>query len=275
MTTLQSPLKIDVDSVIRKRLGSKARRIPRWVTRLIERIIRQDDLNGILERTAGLEGAAFCHGVLNDLDITYSVEGQLPDPSRRNVIIVSNHPLGALDGITLIDWATEYYGHEVRFMVNDLLMAVEPLKPVFVPVNKFGRQDRDSARSLDDILNDRDTPLIIFPAGLCSRKLSGRIADLPWKKTFVSRAIESHRDIIPIYFKAKNSTFFYNFADIRRRLMPKVNLEMALLPREIFNCRGRKFVIRIGQSIAWSTLKSGQKAAAQAESIRNSVYNME
>ncbi|MDE7396726.1 MAG: 1-acyl-sn-glycerol-3-phosphate acyltransferase, partial [Muribaculum sp.] len=194
MTTQQSPLKIDVDSVIRNRMGSKARRIPRWFTRLIERIIRQDDLNGILQRTAGLEGAAFCNGVLNDLDITYTVEGVLPDPTRRNVIIVSNHPLGALDGITLIDWATKYYGHEVRFMVNDLLMAVDPLKPVFVPVNKFGRQDRGAAQSLDEILADHETPLIIFPAGLCSRKLSGRIADLPWKKTFVSRAAESHRD---------------------------------------------------------------------------------
>ncbi|MDE7397121.1 MAG: glycerol acyltransferase, partial [Muribaculum sp.] len=59
------------------------------------------------------------------------------------------------------------------------------------------------------------------------------------------------------------------------RLIPKVNLEMALLPREIFNCRGREFGIRIGQSIAWPTLKSGQQAAAQAESIRNSVYNLE
>lgn len=267
-------LKIDVDAVIRARLGARARLVPRWLTRVLERIIRQDGLNELLSHNAHLQGAEFCNAILRDLDVTYTTSGPLPDPTRRNVIIVSNHPLGALDGITLIDWAASHYGCNVKFLVNDLLMAVDPLRPVFVPVNKFGRQSRHSAEYLDRILADNDTPLLIFPAGLCSRRIDGHITDLPWKKTFISRAIENQRDIIPLFFDAENSAFFYNFAQIRRRLLPKINLDMALLPREIFNSRGRCFSIRFGEPISWGTLKGGKMAGIEAVDIRQKVYSL-
>ncbi len=119
---------------------------------------------------------------------------------------MSNHPLGALDGITLIDWVSKIYGPGVKFIVNDLLMAVKPLDNVFLPINKHGKQSRKSSSNIEEVFAGND-PIIIFPAGLVSRKRDEGIRDLKWQKMFINKAVQYHRDIIPVYFDGKNSPF--------------------------------------------------------------------
>lgn len=269
-----SPLHIDVESVINTRLKRYRRFIPRPLIRWVERTICQDQLNGILERTAGTTGAEFCDGVLRDLNVTYSAEGVAPDPKQSRVIIVCNHPLGALDGITMIHWATATYGRKVYFIVNDILTAIKPLNDTFLPVNLYGRQSRKSSIDIEKVF-ESDSPIIMFPAGLVSRKQpDGTIADLKWHKMFVNKAIEYRRDVIPVYFDALNSPFFYNFAKFRSKLGIRFNFEMIYLPREIFRSRNARMRLIAGSPIAWSSLEGGRMASATAQKIKQILYSL-
>lgn len=269
-------LEINVDSVIRKRMPGLYRFLPHILVRKLESLICQDELNSILRYSDGKTGSAFCRSCLDYLDVSYRIHGsgKLPERDDSRVIYVSNHPLGGLDGISLICMVAAHHGKEPYFVVNDLLMNIEPLRSVFVPINKHGRQGRSSADSFDAAL-DSDRPVIIFPAGLVSRRQpDGSIADLEWKTTFVNRAIKSHRDIIPLYFDGCNSDKFYNFAKMRKKLHVKFNFDMLLLPREVMWSRGKNFGIHVGARVFSSKLRGGACARAESLAIRKIVYNL-
>ncbi len=272
--TDDAPIQIDIDSVLQNRLPKHYRYMPSFVIRWLERIICQRDMNELLRSCHGKRDAAFCKAALEYLDIDYTVNGIENLPSDRRVIIVSNHPLGGLDGMTLIDMLTQHYGPGLKVLVNDLLMAVEPLSGVFLPINKHGQQSRGASQCVEEAL-ESDNPLVIFPAGLVSRKgAKGHISDLKWHKMFVNKAIKHHRDIIPLHFSGRNSSFFYNFAKLRTRLGLKFNIEMIRLPHEIFGCRGAHFNISIGKPVQWQSLKGGSQANDEAEAIRRIVYRL-
>lgn len=266
-------LRVDISATLNSRASKYAKFIPGFMVKWLEHTICQDELNGILERTSGKRGAEFCHAVLDDLDIKYNVIGADNMPPNRRVVIVSNHPLGALDGITLIDWVSKIYGPGVKFIVNDLLMAVKPLDNVFLPINKHGKQSRKSSSNIEEVFAG-DDPIIIFPAGLVSRKRDEGIRDLKWQKMFINKAVQYHRDIIPVYFDGKNSPFFYNFAKLRTRVGLKFNIEMIYLPREIFRSRHARFTIVAGKSIPYNRFKGGRNAAIEAKAMKRIVYDL-
>ncbi len=271
---MERPIKINIRQVIDERLPRYRRFIPRWAVAWLERTVHQDDLNALLASNAGKRGADFASGVLADLDVTYTAHGLDAVRDHRRPLIVCNHPLGGLDGLMMIDLVARTWGRNLHFVVNDLLMAVEPLRDVFLPVNKHGRQSRDDMARLEEAFAG-DDPVIMFPAGLVSRRLSkGVIADLKWNKMFVAKAIESRRDVIPVYFSGRNSSFFYNFAHWRERLGLKFNIEMVYLPGEVFKCRGRHFDIYFGRPVAWQSLADGRDMAATAARIRQIVYSL-
>lgn len=266
-------LRVDISATLNSRASKYAKFIPGFMVKWLEHTICQDELNGILERTSGKRGAEFCHAVLDDLDIKYNVIGADNMPPNRRVVIVSNHPLGALDGITLIDWVSKIYGPGVKFIVNDLLMAVKPLDNVFLPINKHGNQSRKSSSNIEEVFAGND-PIIIFPAGLVSRKRDEGIRDLKWQKMFINKAVQYHRDIIPVYFDGKNSPFFYNFAKLRTRVGLKFNIEMIYLPREIFRSRHARFTIVAGKPIPYTRFKGGRNAAIEAKAMKRIVYDL-
>lgn len=269
-------IKIDIDAVLRSRLPRHYRFIPKCLIHWLQRTICQDHLNRLLEVNAGKTGAEFCRGVLDHLNITYDVVGEdnLPPATSRRVVVMSNHPLGGLDGIAMIDYFSRRYGDGVKFVVNDLLMAVTPLQPVFLPVNKHGKQSRRALQLTNDAFS-ADDPIIVFPAGLVSRlHPSGEIKDLKWQKSFLQRSIDYARDIIPVHFDGVNSPFFYKFAKLRQRLGLKFNIEMIFLPREIFRNENAHFTISIGSTIPYTSLRGGKFARQQADEIMQIVYNL-
>ncbi|MCH5220551.1 MAG: 1-acyl-sn-glycerol-3-phosphate acyltransferase [Muribaculaceae bacterium] len=271
------PLYIDLKSVVKSKLGSRSWLVPGFVVRKLEKTICADRLNWLLKHNHPKTGADFCRGVFDDLHVTIEASGveNLPDPSHRRVMIVSNHPLGGLDGMALIDFFSNYFGGTVYFIVNDLLMAVKPLNDVFVPINKHGSQSREASFRLESILNG-DDPVIIFPAGLVSRLGDdGVIKDLEWKKMFVNKAISTRRDIIPVHFSGHNSQFFYKFARRRKRLGIKFNFEMLYLPSEVFKSEGKTFRITCGKTIEWQSLKGGKEALETAAKIKDIVYGLQ
>ena len=158
------PLVIDVDELVRQRLPRYYRFIPRWLTRWLERIIHQRELNEILQRMCGKDGVGAAHEALDYLDITTEVKHADRIPTEGRFIFVSNHPLGGLDGLSLIAFLGGRYKGAIRFLVNDLLMAVKPLQPVFLPVNKYGRQSRGRAAEIEAEYQGQKQ-MITFPAG--------------------------------------------------------------------------------------------------------------
>ncbi len=269
-------IRIDVDGILRQRLPRHYRYIPGFAVRWLERTICQEKMNALLEHNEGRTGADFCRGVIDYLGVGYKVSGEAnlqPDVDCRPVI-VSNHPLGGLDGMILIDYITSVYGGKVKFVVNDLLMAVKPLADVFVPINKHGKQSRMSSVTLDAVFAG-DDPIIIFPAGLVSRRQAGGcIEDLQWRKMFVNKCSEYHRNVIPVFFDGENSSIFYKFAKLRTAIGLKFNIEMIYLPREVFLSAGHNYSIKVGKPISWEMLDVGKGAVAQAEKIKHIVYNL-
>jgi len=267
------PVKIDIDQVLKTRLPRHYRYLPRWVVRWLERTICQDRLNAILTDMTGKDGVSAADAALQDMGITMQSSGleQLPDGHRY--LFVSNHPLGGLDGLCLISLLGHHYNRNIKFLVNDLLMAVEPLRDIFLPINKFGGQSREAASLIDTALAS-DCQMITFPAGLCSRMQDdGTIADVEWRKAAVSQAINYQRDVVPIYFDARNSNFFYKLARRRKRLGIKFNIEMMYLPREMFKqCNSTLHAI-VGEPIAWQSLDAS-KPRQEAQRLRDVVYSL-
>ena len=265
-------MRIDVDKVLRERLPKHYRYIPRFAVRWLERTICQDQLNAILLKMAGKNSVDAATAALDEMDITVRATGLEQLPEGR-YMFVSNHPLGGLDGLALISLLGNRYDKNIKFLVNDLLMAVEPLRGVFLPVNKYGSQSRAAATQIEEALKS-DAQFITFPAGLCSRmQPDGTIADLPWQKAAVAHAVNYQRDIVPIFFDAHNSRFFYRFAKWRKKLGIKFNIELIFLPKEMIKQCGATLRVFIGEPIPWDSLDA-RAPKREAARLRELVINM-
>ena len=270
------PLQLNLTEIIKDRAGNKGKWIPRFLLRGLERVIHQDELNEMLRVGHPREGSAFSAKILEYLDISVEVSGLDRIPTDDSYVFASNHPLGGLDGIALVAILGEKFGDEkLKVLVNDLLMNVKPLAPVFLPTNKFGKKGaRESSRLLNEAF-ERGDQIVMFPAGLVSRLHPGRIIkDLEWRKTFVSKAVEFGRKIVPIKFEATNSMRFYRTAKWRKKVGLKINIEQALLPAEVCKSRGKKFVIKFLDPVnPAEMLKSSMKPSEIAAELRNIVYS--
>ena len=264
-------LSVDIEKVIRGKSQKLADRLPRFVLNYIKKTIHQDEINRLLLENREYTGVEFASHILKDLDVSYRVHfsGKRPAPDGR-YIFVSNHPLGGLDGMILISYIGSSFG-DVKFIVNDLLMYIRPLAPVFVPVNKYGRMRHDNTKMFQETF-DSDSQILYFPAGLCSRLIKGKVTDLDWKKTFVTKAIESRRDIIPMFFSGENSRRFYRLANLRKKLGIKVNIETFLLPDEMFRKKGSAFDLYIGEPIPYTTLSGDHTHKEWCDIIRQKCY---
>lgn len=276
---LNMDLRIDIDALLRKRLPKYYRWIPGGLVRWLEGYVCQSRMNEILAATDDCCDSDFARAVLGELEVTYAVESgeeHLPDAGNAAVTYVSNHPLGGLDGMCLIDWVQRRHGVEPYFVVNDLLMVLEPLHGVFVPINKHGAQSRMAAADVDSAFANVGRPMIMFPAGLVSRQLKagGEVRDLKWNKMFVQKSASAGRTVVPLRFVGENSSAFYRLARRRGKFGLKFNLEMVRLPREMCIAQGKAFGLRIGKPIAPQSLRRGSEAAAQAAEIREYIYTL-
>lgn len=265
---------IDIREVLRGKAPGAARWIPPAVTNWLARTIHEAELNGILTRYADLDGVAFMDALVRHFHISLDLHGaeHLPTKDQR-CLFVSNHPLGGLDGICLSALLGGRYGDTFRCVVNDLLLFIPNLRSIFLPVNKHGRQRREAAEALDEAMRGAGQ-VLTFPAGLCSRKLGGEIADVAWRPSFVREAVRYRRDVVPIFFDGRNSDRFYRAARLREWLGIKLNVEMVYLPDEMFRNRGSRFGVYIGAPIAWQTFVGGLRPQEWAEQVRDMVYGI-
>ncbi len=186
---------------------------------------------------------------------------------------VSNHPLGGQDGVALGYVLGKHYEGKVKYLVNDLLMNLRGLAPLCIPINKTGKQAKDFPKMVEAGFQS-DDQLIMFPAGLCSRRQNGVIRDLEWKKTFVVKSIQAKRDVIPVHFGGRNSDFFYNLANVCKALGIKFNIAMLYLADEMFKNRHKTFTVTFGKPIPWQTFDKSKTPAQWAEYVKDIVYKL-
>jgi putative hemolysin len=269
---IKKPPLINVDEVFKKKNPRVYRFIPGFAINYIKRIIHQDELNRCLELYKDLKGLDFLRAALEYLGIRYTVVNEEKIPRQGRYLFVANHPLGGLDGMVLMD-AIGKYLPEVRSISNDLLMNLENMNNLFIPVNKHGRQTQDYFRIIEEMY-ESGAQIVNFPAGLCSRKNGGVIMDLDWKKSFIKKAIQHKRDIVPVYFEGKNSNFFYRLANVRKFFGVKANLEMFFLADELFKQKGKQITMIVGNPIPWQTLDKSKTHQQWADEIKKEVYKL-
>lgn len=267
---------IDIDEIVRGKAGAKARFVPRFVLSWLKRIIHQDEVNEFILSEGDKQGMPWLDDCMEYLGTTLNVKGleNLPDDSDgRLFTFVSNHPLGGPDGVALGHLLGHRYDGRIKYLVNDLLMNLHGLAPFFVPINKTGKQSRNFPQLVEAVFNSPNH-IIMFPAGLCSRRINGQIHDLPWQKTFITKSVETQRDIVPIRFNGRNSDFFYRIANVGKRLGLKFNIAMLYLVDELYKNRGKTFDVTIGKPIPYSTFDKSRKPQEWAAYVEDIVYKL-
>lgn len=267
---------IDIDNLLRSKMGPKAKFVPRPLVSWLKHIIHQDEVNAYLWESRHLSGTEWLEECVRYLDMTLEVEGaeNLPDKDDgRLYTFVSNHPLGGADGVALGAIIGRHYEGRFRYLVNDLLMNLPGLAPVCIPINKTGGQSRGFPAMVESGFRS-DNHMLMFPAGICSRRRDGEVRDLPWKKTFIAKSVEYHRDVVPIHFGGCNSDFFYRLANFSDRYVKKVNIAMLFLVDEMYKNVHKTFRVAIGKPIPWQTFDRSRTATEWAQYVKERVYEL-
>ncbi len=265
--------RIDVDKILENKAPRIKRYIPRLVIKWLRGLIHEDVLNCAIDNYGDQPPLDFIRGAFKILDINYTVEGlDGLDPNGR-YIFASNHPFGGMDGMMLAEAIGSRLG-DVRVVINDLLMYMEPLRPIWLPVNKHGRQNSEYARRMREAF-ESELPIMTFPAGLCSRRNKGVVADLEWRKNFIKQAHSTDRQVIPVFVEGRLSNRFYNIANLRKKLGVKFNIEMILLVDEMVRQKGQTFTLRFGKPISREELKQAGNYDEQVVFVRKKAYEMQ
>jgi putative hemolysin len=268
---------IDIEKILASKVGDKMKFIPKSLVNWLIRTTNQEELNEFIWRSRDHEGYDWLEDCVKFLDMNLKVEGfeNLPEKdSQKRYTFVSNHPLGGGDGVALGAILGRKYGNDIRLIVNDILMHLPGLAPLCIPVNTTTSKRERAMTEMVEKGFASDYNLLLFPAGLCSRKIDGKIQDLEWKKTFITKSIESQRDIVPIHFEGHNSNKFYRIANICKMLKLKVNVAMLYLPDEMIKNRHNTFTVRIGKPIPWQTFDKSRKPKEWAQWVREQVYEL-
>jgi 1-acyl-sn-glycerol-3-phosphate acyltransferase len=265
--------KLDVEKILYSKNPALKKIIPGFVINYLKKILHQEELNFFLKKYGHLKDAELIEAGLKHFEIKYKVYGSeiLPETGRH--IFVSNHPLGGIDGLVFIYELSKYYP-EIKFPVNDILTNIENLSGIFLPVNKHGAQGKEAAIRIEEAYSS-DNQILYFPAGLCSRKKRGVIRDLQWHKSFISKAIQHKRDIVPAYFSGRNSDFFYNLSNIRKSLGVKANIEMLYLADEMFKQKDKEIILIFGKTIPWETFDKSRSALEWADWVKSKSYELQ
>ena len=264
---------IDIDQILKGKMGPKAKFVPGFMVNWLKRIVHQDQVNAFLWESRDKTGVDWLEECVRYLDMTLKIVGKENLPSlddKRLYTFVSNHPLGGEDGVALGAVIGRHYDGRFRYLVNDLLMNLPGLAPLCIPINKTGKQGRDFPAMVEAGFKS-DHHMLLFPAGLCSRKHHGVIEDIRWTKTFVSKSVEYQRDVVPIHFSGQNSNFFYRLANFSDRFLP-FNLAMLFLVDEMYKNVHKTFEIRIGKPIPWQTFDKSKTPMEWAQFVKRQVY---
>jgi len=262
---------IVIKDLVAEKNKKLAASIPGFIYRFLNRLLHIDEINYYMKKYGHLDAVNFVDSIAKEFRIKFNYIGLENIPDKGRYIIAANHPLGGFDGMLLTSEVTKRMGRSL-FLVRDELTKLRPFKDVFIPINKFGSQ-RQSATVIQEAYKS-DAQILIFPAGLASRRIKGKIIDPEWNSHFIKKAIQFKRDVIPVHIQGRNSNLFYTLANLRKKLGIKLNLEMFLLPDEMFRQKGKEITITFGKPIHWANFDKSQSQAHWAQEVKDIVYKI-
>jgi hypothetical protein len=263
---------IDIEKAIRNSKSGFVRSLPRFIVVLIEKLIRQDEMNEVIFRNKDLTGVPFVNNVLNDWNVKIDIKGSENVPESGRFVFVANHPVGGMDALSFLSTIYSFFP-DVVSPSNELFNYIPNLHPVILGVNVFGTNTKDTVNSFNRLF-ESDSQIMIFPAGIVSRRVRGVISDPPWQKTFVTKSVQFKRDIIPVHISGRNSNLFYFVDRLRKFLGIKMSIEIILLPREMHHQRNSTVTMTIGKPIPWQGITTEKNHNEWAASIKQLVYEL-
>jgi len=272
-TENQEPVKpINIREMFMGKNPKLARKLPCFVYRYINHILHIDEINEILAKHGHERGVEFARSMVNYFNVHETINGLENLPASGRFIFASNHPLGGFDALLILSKIDQLVGPPIT-LVNDVLMNIPQLKPIFIPLNKYGGHNKEVIHQLHEAYSS-DKQIMIFPCGFASRRKKGIIRDPEWKKHFIVKAIEYQRDVIPIHVSGRNSSFFYNLANFRTFFHIKWNLETFFLADELFKQKNRHFTITFGKPIPYTHFDKSKSPDQWAAEVRDIVYKL-
>ncbi|MBK8415791.1 MAG: 1-acyl-sn-glycerol-3-phosphate acyltransferase [Bacteroidetes bacterium] len=261
---------IDIDAIFKAKNPGLYRILPRFIFSYLKRVAHQDDINDFIRRHGHRQEFDFVDAIVDEFGANIEVAGTENIPKTGGCIFAANHPLGALDAMALVQIVGRTR-KDIRFIVNDILLQLKNLKGIFIGVNKHGKNTPDIYANLDDLYAS-GSGVLIFPAGLVSRKRNGKIRDLEWRKSFITKARKNELDVIPVFIKGKNSEFFYNLARFRERIGIKANIEMLYLADEMYRQKNQTITVIFGKPIPHQMFDKSRTDQEWAQLVKEHVY---
>jgi|SRR6185436_14073743 len=263
---------IDIEKIFHDKNPGLAKLLPRFILNYVRHVIHEDEVNEFIEKHRGIYEFDWLRKGLERFKLKIISKGEEKIPSEGGFIIASNHPLGGLDALALLD-VVSHRRKDVKFIVNDILLQLQNLKGLFIGVNKHGKNAQANLTAIDALYGS-DKGVLIFPAGLVSRKQNGIIKDLEWKKSFITKAKRHKRNVMPVHIEGKNTNRFYNLANWRKRAGIKANIEMFFLVDEMFKQENKTITIIFGDPIPYSFFDKSKNDYQWAQWVKEKVYEL-
>lgn len=261
---------IDVEKIIKSKNPSLLKWIPKFIISYLKKILHQEDINKFLVDNKDNYNQDFCISVMKLLNAEVQIKNIENIPKEGKIVLAMNHPLGGMDAMALVA-ALKSHREDLKFIVNDILLNLKNLNDIFLGVNKHGKNGLNLKQQLDQLFSSKNC-VCIFPAGLVSRKIDGKVKDLDWKKTFITFSKVHGRTIIPIHIEGQLSPFFYRLSNFRKKIGIKANIEMLYLSNEFFKLKGKKITITVGKAISADELNEIKNDKKIANNIKEKVY---
>jgi putative hemolysin len=263
---------IDIEKVIKSSKSKFVRSLPKFTVRLIERVLHQDEMNASIQKNCHKTGVPFVNNILSDWNVKIVIKGRENVPGSGRFVFVGNHPVGGMDSLAFLNTIYQFFPNVIS-PSNQLFNYIPNLHPVILGVNVFGMNTKDTIEKINELF-ESDSQIMIFPSGIVSRRSKGIISDLVWQKTFITKAVQYKRDIIPVHISGRNSNLFYFISNMRKYLRIKMSLEIILLPREMMRQRNSTITMTIGEVIPYQSLTDGLNHNEWAQKVRSIVYSL-
>lgn len=263
---------IDIKKAVRNSKSRFVRKLPGFVINMISRLVRQDEMNATIHNHRLKYGVPFVNDVLKEWNVSIEIRGRENVPASGRFVFVANHPVGGMDALSFLS-AIHSFFPDVISPSNNLFNYIPNLKPLILGVNVFGTNTKDTVEKFNQLF-ESDSQIMIFPAGLVSRRVNGTISDPVWQKTFITKAIQHQRDIIPVHISGRNSDLFYSVDRIRKFLGIKLSIEIILLPREMHKQRNSTVILTFGKPVSWQSFTKDKNHNEWARTIKEVVYSL-
>lgn len=273
MRILRRRKMVDIEKEIIKKfpkITSKSPMIQKPLFKIAQKIIHEDKINAFIDANEHHKGFDFIDAVLDyfKFDFLCSSKDRENIPSSGRVVIIANHPLGALDALSLLKLVGSVR-KDVKIIANDFLAGIESLESLFIKVDNFkSGQSKENIRKIYDAL-DNEEAIIIFPAGEVSRITPTGIKDSKWHKGFLSFAKKSQSPILPILVDAKNSKTFYTLSILNK------TFSTILLSDEMYKKRDKNITIKVGKLIPFENImiRTSEKYPLE-EQYKKHIYGL-